>query len=75
MEIIAAMIIYALAEDIKENKATMADLQEQITDVNNDFLKLAGAHSSLAAQHKLDHDTHHEKIDGIMSVLDEFAKN
>lgn len=75
MEIIAAIIIYTIAEDIKENKATMVDLQEQIVELNDDFLKLAGAHSGLAAQHKLDHDTHHEKIDGIMSVLDEFAKN
>lgn len=75
MEIIAAILIYTIAEDIKENKATMVDLQEQIVELNGGFLKLTGSHASLAAQHKLDHDTHHEKIDGIMSVLDEFAKN
>jgi hypothetical protein len=78
MEIIAVMIVYALAEDIKENKATMVDLQEQIVELNDDFLRLSGAHSSLYAQHKLDHDTHHAKIDantkkinGLIDTLEE----
>ena len=82
MEIIAAVIIYTLAEGIKENDARMDDLQAQIVDVNNDFLKLSGAHSALYAQHKLDHDTHHAKIDenmakidGVMDALDAFSKN
>ena len=79
MEIIAAMIIYALAEGIKENDARMDDLQEQIVDINNDFLKLSGAHSALSARHRLDHDTHHAKIDentakidGVMDALEVF---
>ena len=82
MEIIAAMIIYTLAEGIKENDARMDDLQEQIVDINNDFLKLSGAHSALAARQRVDHDTHHakidsnmEKIDGVMDALDAFSKN
>jgi len=70
MEIIAAVIIYTLAEGIKENDARMDDLQAQIVDVNNDFLKLSGAHSALYAQHKLDHDTHHAKIDSNMEKID-----
>lgn len=82
MEIIAAVIIYTLAEGIKENDARMDDLQAQIVDVNNDFLKLSGAHSALAARQRVDHDTHHakidsnmEKIDGVMDALDAFSKN
>ena len=82
MEIIAAIIIYTLAEGIKENDARMDDLQEQIVDINNDFLKLSGAHSALYAQHKLDHDTHHAKIDentakidGVMDALEVFTEN
>ena len=74
MEIIAAVIVYALAEGIKENDARMDDLQAQIVDVNNDFLTLSGAHSALYAQHKLDHDTHHAKIDSIMEKLAEADK-
>ena len=82
MEIIAAVISYTLAEGIKENDARMDDLQAQIVDVNNDFLKLSGAHSALAARQRVDHDTHHakidsnmEKIDGVMDALDAFSKN
>ena len=75
MEIIAAVIIYTLAEGIKENDARMDDLQAQIVDINNDFLKLSGAHSALSARHKVDHDTHHEKIEGIFSVLEAFIDN
>ena len=74
MEIIAAMIIYGLAEGIKENDARLDDLQAQIVDINNDFLTLSGAHSALAARHRIDHDTHHEKIDGIMDALDAFTE-
>jgi len=74
MEIIAAMIIYGLAEGIKENDARLDDLQEQIVDINNDFLSLSGAHSALSARHKVDHDTHHAKIDGIMDALDAFSE-
>ncbi len=72
MEIIAAMIIYTLAEGIKENNARMVDLQEQIEDTNSNFLRLSGAHSALYAQHRLDHDTHHAKIDGIIEVMKTF---
>ena len=74
MEIIAAMIIYELAEGIKENDDRLDDLQEQIVDINNDFLTLSGAHSALSARHKVDHDTHHAKIDGIMDALDAFSE-
>ena len=81
MEIIAAMIIYGLAEGIKENDARLDDLQEQIVDINNDFLALSGAHSALSARQKVDHDTHHAKIDankqaidGMMDALDAFAE-
>jgi molecular chaperone GrpE (heat shock protein) len=81
MEIIAAMIIYGLAEGIKDNEARTVDLQEQIVDINDDFLRLAAAHSDLHARQKLDHDTHHAKIDankqaidGMMDALDAFAE-
>lgn len=70
MEIIAAMIIYAMAEDIKDTKATTVDLQEQIVDINDDFLRLAAAHSDLHARQKLDHDTHHAKIDALRDDLE-----
>lgn len=75
MEIITAMIIYALAEGIKENDARMDDLQEQIVDLNNNFLNLAGKHSTLYALHKLDHDTHHKKIDNIIDTLETLTEN
>ena len=69
MEIIAAIIIYALAEDIKDNKAMLLDVQEQIVDLNHDFLKLSGAHSSLSARHRVDHDAHHKKIDELIDTV------
>ena len=82
MEVIAAIIIYTLAEGIKENDARMDDLQAQIVDVNNDFLKLSGAHSALAARQRVDHDAHHAKIDentakidGLMDALEVFTEN
>ncbi len=70
MEIIAAMIIYALAEGIKENDARIDAVQEEVVSLENSFLKLAGKHSALYAQHHLDHDTHHAKIDDIKEQLD-----
>ena len=70
MEIIAAIIIYTLAEGIKENDARMDDLQAQVVDLNNDYLKLSGAHSALAARQRVDHDTHHAKIDSNMEKID-----
>ena len=69
MEIIAAIIIYALAEDIKDNKAMLLDVQDQIVDLNNDFLKLSGAHSALSARHRVDHDAHHNKIDELIESV------
>jgi len=74
MEIIAAVIIYTLAEGIKENNARMDDLQAQIVDINNDFLTLSGAHSALSAQHKVEYESNREKIDGVLDVLDTFAE-
>lgn len=73
MEIIAAMIIYALAEDIKDTKATTQDLQEQIVDINDDFLRLAASHADLHARQKLDHDTHHAKIDANKQKIDDLV--
>ncbi len=70
MEIIAAMIIYTLAEGIKENNTRIDAVQEQVVSLENGFLRLAGKHSALYAQHRLDHDTHHAKIDGIKEELD-----
>ena len=81
MEIIAAMIIYTLAEGIKENGARIDAVQEEVVSLENSFLRLAGKHSALYAQHHLDHDTHHAKIDenmakidGVIEELDTFAK-
>jgi hypothetical protein len=74
MEIIAAVIIYTLAEGIKENDARMDDLQAQIVDINNDFLTLSGAHSALSARQKVEHESNREKIDGVLDVLDTFAE-
>jgi len=81
MEIIAAVIIYTLSEGIKENDARLDDIQEQVVELNNDFLKLAGAHSALSARQRIDHDAHHAKIDankqaidGMMDALDAFSE-
>lgn len=82
MEIIAAIIIYTLAEGVKDNQARTIDLQHQIVDINDDFLRLSAAHADLHARQKLDHDTHHTKIDankkaidGMMDALDAFAES
>lgn len=56
MEIIAALIIFALGEEIKSN-------HREINALSDDLLVLQGAHSSLHARTRLDHDTHHRKID------------
>tara|TARA_R110001632_G_scaffold194981_1_gene316493 strand:+ start:2305 stop:2538 length:234 start_codon:yes stop_codon:yes gene_type:complete len=70
MEIIAAMIIYTLAEGIKENNTRIDAVQEQVVSLENGFLRLVGKHSALYARHRLDHDTHHAKIDNIKEQLD-----
>lgn len=70
MEIIAAMIIYTLAEGIKENNTRIGAVQEQVVSLENGFLKLASKHSALYAKQRLDHDTHHAKIDDIKEQLD-----
>ena len=75
MEVIAAIIIYSLAEGIKENDARLDDLQTQIVDINNDFLKLSGAHSALSARHRVDHDAHHAKIDNIVETLNSLTND
>lgn len=56
MEWIVALIIYSLSETIKDNQAEINHLQD-------DLLVLQGAHSSLHARQRVDHDTHHKKID------------
>lgn len=56
MEIIAAIWLFAVSEEIKANKAEINYLSDEI-------IVLQAAHSSLTARHIIDHDTHHAKID------------
>lgn len=56
MEIIAALIIFAFGEEIKSN-------HREIDALSQDLLVLQAAHSALHARTRLDHDTHHRKID------------
>lgn len=56
MEIIAALIIFAMGEEIKSN-------HREINALSDDLLVLQGAHSALHARQRVDHDTHHRKID------------
>lgn len=56
MEVIAALIIFALGEEIKAN-------HREINALSDDLLVLQAAHASLHARQRVDHDTHHRKID------------
>ena len=56
MEIIAAMWLFALSEEIKINR-------QEINYLSDEIIVLQAAHSSLTARHIIDHDTHHAKID------------
>lgn len=63
MEIIAALVIFALSEEIKSN-------HREINHLSDDLLVLQAAHSSLHARTRVDHDTHHAKIDKNIEALD-----
>lgn len=63
MEIIAAIIIYAFGEEIKAN-------HREIDALNQDLLVLQAAHSALHARTRLDHDTHHKKIDTNIEAIE-----
>jgi len=56
MEIIAAIWLFALSEEMKINR-------QEINHLSDDLLVLQAAHSSLHARTRVDHDTHHAKID------------
>jgi hypothetical protein len=56
MEIIAAIWLFALSEEMKINR-------QEINHLSDEIIVLQAAHSSLTARHIIDHDTHHAKID------------
>jgi len=56
MEIIAAIWLFALSEEMKINR-------QEINYLSDEIIVLQAAHSSLTASHIIDHDTHHAKID------------
>lgn len=56
MEIIAAIWLFALSEEMKINR-------QEINYLSDEIIVLQAAHSSLTARHIIDHDTHHAKID------------
>jgi len=66
MEIIAAMIIFGLAEGIKENNAAIVDLQEQIIELQDEveinFVALSAEIAASAATQKVNHDNQEQKL-------------
>ena len=63
MEIIAAIWLYALSEEMKINR-------EEINALSDEIIILQAAHSSLRARQIIDHDTHHAKIDNNKEAID-----
>ena len=63
MEIIAAIWLYALSEEMKINR-------EEINALSDDLIVLQAAHSSLYARQRVDHDTHHAKIENSVEAID-----
>ena len=46
------IITVGLGEEIKENQSVIDSQQVEIAELNNDFLRLAGAHAAANANHK-----------------------
>lgn len=64
MEIIAALIFFALSEEIKSN-------HKEINTLQDDLLVLQSAHAALHARTRVDHDTHHRKIDANIEAIED----
>ena len=72
MEIIAAMIIFGLAEGIKENNAAIVDLQGQIVELQDEvemnFVALSAEISAASARQKVDHDNQEQKLNTLTNL-------
>ena len=77
MEIIAAMIFYSMAEDIKDNDARIGLLEKHIVEIHHkvenidfDLMKLIGAHSAHAARSNFIDEEHDDLIENNKNNID-----
>ena len=77
MEIIAAMIFYAMAEDIKDKDARIGLLEQHIVEIHHkvenmdfDLMKLIGAHSAHAARSNFIDEEHDDLIQNNKNNID-----
>ena len=69
------LTVFALGSEIEQAQEETAILAEEVEVLKQGFINLAGKHSTLYALHKLDHDTHHAKIDNIIDTLETLTEN
>ena len=77
MEIIAAMIFYSMAEDIKDKDTRIGLLEQHIVEISHkvenidfDLMKLIGAHSAHAARSEFIDQEHDDLIDNNKNNID-----
>tara|TARA_B100000035_G_C20923776_1_gene519697 strand:+ start:218 stop:502 length:285 start_codon:yes stop_codon:yes gene_type:complete len=77
MEIIAAMIFYSMAEDIKDKDARIGLLEKHIVEIHHkvenidfDLMKLIGAHSAHAARSNFIDEEHDDLIENNKNNID-----
>ena len=77
MEIIAAMIFYSMAEDIKDKDARIGLLEQHIVEIHHkvenmdfDLMKLIGAHSAHAARSNFIDEEHDDLIQNNKNNID-----
>jgi len=77
MEVIAAMMFYAMAENIKENTSRISVLEQHVVQISHklenvdfDLMKLMGAHSAHAARSNFIDEEHDDSIGNNKNNID-----
>ena len=77
MEVIAAMIFFAMSEDIKDKDARIGLLEQHIVEISHkvenidfDLMKLIGAHSAHAARSDFIDEEHDDSISNNKNNID-----
>lgn len=64
------LTVFALGSEIEQAQEETAILAEEVEVLTQDFVNLAGKHSSLHALQKLNHENQQKQIENINGVLD-----
>lgn len=72
MELVALIFGIALLNENAENEKEIVNLNSEISQIQADFLTLAGSHAAVSARDKSNHESQQDQIDDLVrKVLSE----